>query len=80
MKEMYLKVGKKGEIYTSKEIRNLVGIKPSGYVIAKISEGKLIIEPLERAEDIIKKPKKIQLTVEEFEKLSMEVQREMLEP
>ncbi len=78
MKKVYLKVGKKGEIYTTKELREYVGIKPSGYVLARVVEGRLIIEPVETLEDIIDKPKKIKLTVEEFERLSMEAQREIL--
>jgi len=34
---------------------------------------------VEATEDVLDKPKKIKLTVEEFEELSMEIQRELLD-
>ncbi|MGQ9469390.1 MAG: hypothetical protein ACUVTD_06145 [Nitrososphaerales archaeon] len=34
-----LKVGKRGEIYTTSEIRRTIGLDPSGRVVARI-EGK----------------------------------------
>jgi len=66
---------KKGEIYTSKEIRQKVGIKEGGRVKAIVEEGKLIIEPILAIEEIIKRHV-IELSLEEAEKLSEEVQKE----
>jgi len=37
--EVILKVGKRGEIYTSKEIRGRVSIRTVGYVRAIIRDG-----------------------------------------
>ncbi len=77
-KVVYLRVGKKGEIYTTKEVRLLTGIKPSGYVAAKIVGRKLVIEAVPSVEELLERPKKVRLTVEEFERLSEEAQREAL--
>ena len=73
--EFILKVGKKGEIYTTKEIRKALGIKPGGSVRAIIKESKLIIEPLPTVEELIK-DEIVDLTPEEAEKISEEVQKE----
>jgi len=40
-----LKVGARGEIFTTKEVRSLVGIKPSSEVIAIITKDGLLIKP-----------------------------------
>jgi len=78
MTEIILKVGKRGEIYTTKVIRELAKIKEGSYVKAKVIEGKLILEPVRSVEDLLEKPKKVKLTVEELEKLSLEAQGEIL--
>ncbi len=75
MSEILLKVGKKGEIYTTKEIRRALGIREGGVVRAKIEEGKLIVEPVPALEDMIRNPV-IKSTPEEAERLSEEAQRE----
>jgi len=73
--EVILKVGKKGEIYTSKEVRRKVGIKEGGKVKAIVEKGRLIIEPIPTIEEVIKKHV-IELSPEEAEKLSEEIQKE----
>jgi len=73
--ETILKVGRKGEIYTTKEIREAVGIKPGGIVRATVEGSKLVIEPIPSIEDLIK-DKVIELTPDEAEKISEELQRE----
>jgi len=70
-----LKVEKKGEIYTSKEVREKVGIKEGGRVRAIVEKGKLIIEPIPTIEEVIKESI-IELSPEEAEKLSEEIQKE----
>ncbi len=73
--EVILKVGKKGEIYTTKEVRKAVGIKPGGSVRAVVKGSKLIIEPLPTVEDLIR-DKIVELTPNEVEKISEELQKE----
>lgn len=76
MSEIFLKVGKKGEIYTNKKLRKLVGIKEGGFVKAYVRDGKLVIEPIPSVEDIIKKPL-VRLSPEKAEELSIESQKEV---
>ncbi len=74
-----LKVGSKGEIYTTKEIRKILGIEGAREVIAVITKDGLLIKPRRSIEDLLKKRGvKIEITVEEFEKLSEEIQEEIL--
>ena len=70
-----LKVGKRGEIYTTKEIREKAGIRPGGYVRAVVEGGRLIIEGLPTVEDLLNDAV-IELSPEEAERVSEEVQRE----
>ena len=70
-----MKVGKKGEIYTSKELREKTGIKPGGLVKATVEGRKLIIEAIPSIEDLVKEIV-MELTPEEAERLSEEAQRE----
>jgi len=72
--ETILKVGKKGEIYTSKEIRESLGLKSEQSVIAKIENGRLLIEPLPSLEDILRHPV-FKTTVKEAERISEEEQK-----
>jgi len=73
--EIILKVGNKGEIYTTKEIREKLGIKEGGLVRAVIDGDRLILEPIPPLEEIIKNGI-VELTPEEAEKLSEEAQKE----
>lgn len=74
MSDEILKVGKKGEIYTSKEIRERIGIKANQKVRAIIEDGKMMIEPLPTLEDILRHPV-FKITVKEAERISEEEQR-----
>ena len=75
MSETILRVGKRGEIYTSKELRLKVGIKEGGIVRAIVEEGRLIIEPIPRIEEVIQRPV-VKLSPKEAERLSEEFQKE----
>jgi bifunctional DNA-binding transcriptional regulator/antitoxin component of YhaV-PrlF toxin-antitoxin module len=52
-----LKVGSKGEIYTTDEVRRAVGIEPRGVVLAEVEEKQLILRPKMRAEQLLDKPR-----------------------
>ena len=76
--EFKLKVGKRGEIYTTAKLRKILNLKPGSTVIAKVvSEGKVLIEVTPTIEDLLERPKKVKLSVEEIEKLSVEAQKEV---
>ena len=70
-----LKVGKKGDIYTTSEIRAKTGIKEGGSVIAYVEEDKLVIKPLEPLEEKIKRVL-VKISPDDVEKLSEKAQRE----
>jgi looped-hinge helix DNA binding domain, AbrB family len=57
MSEFILTVGKKGEIYTTKKIRDAIGLRENGKVVLKIKEGIAILEPLPKIEEIISSKK-----------------------
>jgi len=70
-----LRVGKRGEIYTKKELREKLGIIKGSYVKAYIENNKMIIEPLPSIEELVKDTFAT-LTPEEAEKISEKIQKE----
>ena len=52
-----VKIGKRGEIYTTRELREKAGLILGGKAIAKIENGKLIIEPKPSALSLLEKPR-----------------------
>ena len=52
-----LKIGKRGEIYTTLEIRKKTGLVPGGRAIAMIEENKLIVLPKLTALALLEKPR-----------------------
>jgi bifunctional DNA-binding transcriptional regulator/antitoxin component of YhaV-PrlF toxin-antitoxin module len=76
LSETILKVGKKGEIYVTKKIREKVGIVKDSFVKVLIKDGKPIIEPIQKIENLTKEKKIIELIPQEAEKISEEMQKE----
>jgi bifunctional DNA-binding transcriptional regulator/antitoxin component of YhaV-PrlF toxin-antitoxin module len=74
MSEEILKVGKKGEIFTNKELRIKAKIKEGGKVKATMINSKLVIEPIPSIEELLHKP--VFTIGTEAEGLSEEAQRE----
>ena len=75
MSESILKVGKKGEIFTTAEIRKKAKIREGAKVSARVVGNKLLIEPLTSIEEILGRPV-VKLTTKEVEELSEEAQKE----
>jgi bifunctional DNA-binding transcriptional regulator/antitoxin component of YhaV-PrlF toxin-antitoxin module len=50
-----LSVGTKGEIYTTKSIREKTGLHPGEKAIAHVEEGRLIIEPKPTSLSLLRK-------------------------
>ncbi len=69
-----VRVGKKGEIYTSKKLRQETGIRPNTLARARVEDGKLVIEPLPTLEELLEDTW-ITLTPEEAERASEKEQR-----
>jgi len=76
LSEITLKVGKKGEIFTTKALRKRANIREGGKVTAKISKNKVIIEPVLSIEELLTRPPLGTLTPREAEKLSEQMQKE----
>ena len=55
--EIELRVGKRGEIYTTREVRERTGLTPGGEVIARIEQGRLILRPKPTALTLLEKPR-----------------------
>ncbi len=70
-----LRVGRRGEIYTTVEIRSALGLREGGLVRAYVVGGRLIIEPIESLEDRIRRSL-VALSPREAEELSEEAQKE----
>jgi len=73
--DIILRVGKRGEIYTTRKVREIVGIREGGLVKATIEDNKLIIEPIpsikELLEDVV-----MEVEPGEAERISEEMQKE----
>ena len=74
--ETMLKVGKKGEIFTSADLRKRANIKEGGRVKASVIDHKLIIEPVPSVEELLGRPPVKRTTTKEIEEASEEIQRE----
>jgi bifunctional DNA-binding transcriptional regulator/antitoxin component of YhaV-PrlF toxin-antitoxin module len=75
-REKKSKIGKKGEIYTDKELRNLVGINPEDEIFIIAKPGILIIKKIPTLKQILSNEPLASLTIEEFERISSEIQEE----
>jgi len=53
MKPIESRVGSKGELFPPKEIREKLGLTPNAKILYRVSEGRLIIEPVARLEDLM---------------------------
>lgn len=74
--EVTLKVGKKGEIFTSTELRRRANIKEGGRVKADVVGSRLIIEAIPSIEELLKQPPVMLTTTKQIEKISEEIQKE----
>lgn len=75
MSEEVLKVGKRGEIFTSKELRVEAKIRAGGRVKAKVVDDKLVIESIPSIEELLSHPV-LTISARKAERLSEEAQRE----
>ena len=75
MSEEVLKVGKRGEIFTSKELRVEAKIRVGGRVKARMVDDKLVIESIPSIEELLSHPV-LTISARKAERLSEEAQRE----
>lgn len=74
-----LKVGRRGEIYTNREVRRRTGITPGGKVVARIENNMLIIKPKPSAISLLDKPRVNEkpITLESLLKIRREISEEI---
>ena len=75
MFEEKLKIGKKGEIFTTKKIRETLGLHPNIYVLASVTRDKLIIRKIPNLDELLNNFY-AEVSWEEIEKLSESMQKE----
>jgi len=72
-----LKVGKKGEIFTTKRIREALGLQPDTYVAASVVGDKLVIRRIPSLEELLSKYY-VEIDWREVEELSESIQEEAI--
>lgn len=74
-----LRVGKRGEIYTTHEIRRKTGLTPGGRAIATVEEDRLIVQPKPTALTLLEKPRMNPkpMSAEELSQLRRELAEEI---
>lgn len=70
------KVGSKGELFPPKEIREQVGLKPGHSVVYRVVNGRLIVEKILTPEEILAKPSKVVVSLEELKRDRLELSEE----
>lgn len=59
-------MGSKGELFPPKRMRERLGLNPHTRVIYREEDGRLIVEPIYRLEDILSGSPVVEITLEEF--------------
>lgn len=78
LKEVRLRVSRKYTIYIPKAVAKAVGLREKGYVKVQVVGSKIVLEPIPDPFDVaLRGPKFADVTFEEFEKESEEMQREL---
>jgi bifunctional DNA-binding transcriptional regulator/antitoxin component of YhaV-PrlF toxin-antitoxin module len=74
-----LKIGRRGEIYTTRRIRMKTGLTPGGKAIAIMEENRLIVQPKPTALTLLEKPRinPKPLSPEELSWLRREISKEI---
>ncbi len=73
-----LKTGKKGEIFTTKRIRDALNIKPGSYVVAKVKNNKLVIIGIPELSELLG-DYFVSVSWDDVESISEEMQRKLME-
>jgi AbrB family looped-hinge helix DNA binding protein len=73
------RVGSRGELFTTKEVRERLGLKPGGRVLMNVEGGKLVVEPVLELVELLSEQPDVEVTIAELEedrrKLSEEGER-----
>jgi len=69
------RVGSKGELFPPKEIREKLGLRAHVKVIYKMEAGRLVVEPVQSLEEVLKETPSIEITLKETHNLRKELSR-----
>jgi bifunctional DNA-binding transcriptional regulator/antitoxin component of YhaV-PrlF toxin-antitoxin module len=67
------RVGSKGELFPSKEIREKLKLDAHTRVTYKIEGGRLIVEPIPSLKEVLEEKPSVEITFEEFHKQRKEL-------
>jgi len=67
------RVGSKGELFPSKEIREKLKLNAHTKVLYKIEAGRLIVEPIPTLKEVLEEKPSVEITFEEFHKQRKEL-------
>ena len=67
------RVGSKGELFPSKEIREKLKLYAHTKFIYKIEAGRLIVEPIPSLKEVLEEKPSVEITFEEFHKQRKEL-------
>jgi bifunctional DNA-binding transcriptional regulator/antitoxin component of YhaV-PrlF toxin-antitoxin module len=67
------RVGSKGELFPSKEIREKLKLNAHTKVTYKIEAGRLIVEPIPSLKEVLEENSSVEITFEEFQKQRKEL-------
>ena len=69
------RVGSKGELFPPKELRERLDLKPHRRVLYQEKDGALIVEPVPSVEEILMKPPKVEVTIDDLRALRHELSK-----
>lgn len=69
------RVGSKGELFPPKEIREKLGLNANTKVIYRIEDGRLIVEPIPRIEEVLMENTFVEESIEEFYRFRRELSK-----
>ena len=72
-------VGKKGELFPPKGIREKIGLKSGCKVLYRVDDSKLTVEPIPDVLTVLWMPKYAKTTIEKFEKTRKELTKKLVE-
>ena len=71
------KVGSKGELFPPKEIREQINLKAGQSITYRIVNGRLIVERILTPEEILEKPSKVIISLDELKKDRLKLSEEL---
>jgi AbrB family looped-hinge helix DNA binding protein len=70
------RVGSKGEIFPSKEIREKLGLRPGTKVDLQVEDSRLIVKPTSTVNDLLRSvPTRVEITAKEFHKFRRQLSK-----